>query len=412
MKLGKQRFLVMRILFLTVLLVLLSACSSSVKDYSAATPLTDFKTDLKVKRLWLKEVGQLTKRHNVQLTPAVADNVLYFANTDGRVGALGADRGRKHWEVKTREILTGGPAAGQGLLVLGTREAEILALDQRDGAVRWRSQVGAEMLATPRLTDGQVILQTIDGKVIALDVDSGNQLWSYSHTIPALTLRGTSAPLILGQRVLAGFADGKLVSLELKTGKLQWSTSIAVPRGRTDLARLVDIDGLFAASGDTVYVSSFQGNIAAVSVGNGETLWSREISSYTGLNIVSQQIVLSDSEGLIWALDTRNGGTLWRQDKLKGREPGVPVVVEHALAIGDFEGYVHWLALDDGRMLARQSLGYFSRKADVFSVNKQQLQPPWRSVSAVPQTQGKRLYVLDNLGTLAAFELMPPMVGK
>ena len=77
----------------------------------------------------------------------------------------------------------------------------------------------------------QVIIQTMEGKVIALEKASGRQIWAYSQSVPALTLRGSSSPLVVGDQVLAGFADGKLVSLDYQTGKLRWSTTIAVPAG-------------------------------------------------------------------------------------------------------------------------------------------------------------------------------------
>lgn len=402
----------MRFMFVTVLMLSLTACGSSVKDYSGATALTTINSDLNVKRLWVKEVGKLIRNHHAQLPPAVVGNVIYVADTSGKVNALSADRGTKLWGVNTKEILTGGPGVGQGLIVLGTRKAEIIALGLSNGAQRWRTRLGAEMLAVPQVVDGQVIVQTVDGKVIALHAETGKQVWSYSHAIPALTLRGTSTPLVLGERVLAGFADGKLVSLERKTGKMQWTTAIAVPHGRTDIERLVDIDGLFAGTSDTVYVTSFQGNIAAVSIANGETRWSREISSYTGLVIGDKQIFLSDAEGLIWALDMRNGGTLWRQDKLKGREPSVPVLMVNAIVVGDFDGYVHWLALDDGQIIARQSLEHLWRKATVLMPAEGDSKRRRRSISSTPLVMGKRFYVRDNLGALAAFEAGSRLSGQ
>lgn len=387
----------MRVLFVIGLIFLLAACGSSSKKYTDATPLDDIQPDLDVKPLWKKNVGALTKDHHAQLPPAVVDQVVYVASTNGEVVALNADKGNRIWKIDAESVLTGGLGAGRGVVIVGSREAEIIALEQANGAQRWRSKLGAEMLAVPQIDDRQVIVQTIDGKVIALDAMTGEQNWSYSHSIPALTLRGTSNPLILNDRVLAGFSDGKLVSLARDTGKLQWTTAVAVPRGRTDIERLVDIDGLFAANDDTVYVTSYQGNLASIAVATGETQWTREISSYTGLVIGESVIYLSDADGLIWALDISNGGTLWRQDGLKGREPSVPVLLNNALAVGDYQGYVHWLALDDGRFIARRSLGSVSAK---------------RSVSTAPQVVAQRIYVRDNLGTLAAFELGALITGQ
>ena len=395
----------MRCFVVLGLAFLMLACSSSVKNYDDATALTKVKPVVAVKSVWIKDVGHLSQRQHAQLPPVVVGEVLYYANTDGQVGALGVEHGDNHWRVSLDEVITGGPGAGQGLVVVGTREAEILALEQGSGVLRWRTRVSGEMLAAPTLHEGLVIIQTIDGKVLALDAANGKQIWSYSHSIPALTLRGSSTPLVMGEQVFAGFADGKLVSLERKTGKLQWATTIATPKGRTDLERLVDIDGVFAVAADTLYVTTYQGNIAALATVSGETLWSREFSSFTGVILGDKQIFLSDAEGRVWALDTRSGGTLWRQDKLLGREPTLPVVMDGMLAVGDFDGYVHWLSVSDGQILARQSLEYLWRKANLMLPEVSHSRLKWRSVTTSPLAAGKRLYVRDNLGVLAAFEL-------
>lgn len=395
----------MHFLVVVMLALMLAACSSSVKTYSEATPLGKIETKLSVKTLWLKELGYRSRHHHAQLPPVLLDGALYYANINGEVGVLDAKKGTRLWKISTGETLTAGPGVGENIVIVSTRKAEIIALDRLNGAELWRSRVSSEILASPRVGDEQIIIQTIEGKVLALEADSGKQVWSYNRPIPALTIRGTSSPLVQADRVLAGFADGKLVSLDRKTGKLQWQTAIAVPKGRTDLDRLVDIDGLFAVDDATVYVNSFQGNIAALSTNNGTTLWSREISSYVGLMFAENKIFISDTEGYVWALDKRTGGTLWRQDKLKGREPSLPVIVGNVVAVGDFDGYIHWLSTEDGGIVARRSLELLRRKAAIYLPDEPGKKPRWRSISVPPATAGNRLYVRDNQGALAVFQV-------
>lgn len=399
----------MKQIFIIVLSFMLLACSSSMKTYPDATPLEKVQTSLSVKRLWIKQTDFLSRRHHAQLPPLVQDDALYYANINGEVGVLDAARGSRLWKVSTHETLTAGPGVGNGLIIVGTRKAEVIALAESNGSELWRSRISSEMLASPRIDAQQIILQTIEGKIIALDATNGKQVWSYSHSTPALSIRGTSTPLLHGERVLAGFADGKLVALDRNSGKLLWQTAVAVPRGRTDLERLVDIDGLFAVDQQTVFVSSYQGNLAAISVRNGTTLWSREISSYAGLVESGNRIIITDADGQVWALDKRTGGTLWRQDQLKLREPSVPAVVGNALAVGDFDGYIHWLSLEDGAIVARQSMEQLWRKANALRPDDDSRKLRWRSISVAPLATGKRLYVRDNLGALAAFQLSDPI---
>ncbi|MBN0495508.1 PQQ-binding-like beta-propeller repeat protein, partial [Pseudomonas aeruginosa] len=93
-------------------------------------------------------------------------------------------------------------------------------------------------------TNGDVVVvQTQDDKLIGLDAASGDQRWIYERTVPVLTLRGTGAPLIAGNMALAGLASGKVVAVDLQRGLPIWEQRVAIPQGRSELDRVVDIDG-------------------------------------------------------------------------------------------------------------------------------------------------------------------------
>ena len=44
---------------------------------------------------------------------------------------------------------------------------------------------------------------------------------------------------------------------------------------------------------------------------------------------------------------------LWRQDELVDRTITAPVIQSGQIAIGDAEGFIHWLTPDDGSFVAR-----------------------------------------------------------
>lgn len=392
---------------LSVLLLvgLLVGCGASPKNYDDATPLANIDTRLQVKPLWAEDTGDVPHSAHAQLPVMVDGDRVYLANRRGDVVALDARNGDRYWSVELGEALSGGPGVGDKRVFVATREAELVALDKQNGAEQWRQKISSEMLATPVVESGQVVVQTTDGKVSVYDAVSGKKMWRYARTIPKLTLRGTSAPLVVGDKVLAGFSDGRLVGLSLETGELLWETTIAVPRGRTDLERLVDIDGLFQAADGIVYVSSFQGRVAAVSATDGNMLWARDMSSYTGVAIGDSQVYVTDAESKVWALDGRTGATLWRQDKLSGRELSTPAVVGNAVAVADYDGYVHWLSSEDGQFLARHNLMATWGELN-YVWDDEEPENRYRSVSVLPLAVADTLYVRDNIGALTVFQLV------
>ncbi|HXH03510.1 MAG TPA: outer membrane protein assembly factor BamB [Candidatus Competibacteraceae bacterium] len=343
-----------------VFLLGLNAGCSWVGDYirgsdntTPPTPLTEIVQSVSVQRVWQTDVGSGSQGSYVRLVPAVAQGRVYAAGRDGEVLALDAASGNAVWRIDTELSISAGVGLGDGLILVGTDKGEVLALRAENGTEAWRAKVSSEVLAAPRAAGGVTVVRSGDGRFTGLDSRTGERRWVYSYTLPALTLRGAAAPLLGEGVAISGLDNGKLLVLALNNGAPVWEKSIAPPRGRTDLERMVDIDSEPRLAGDVLYAAAYQGNVSAIDLSNGNLLWSRDFSSHAGLAVDARQVYLADEDDQIWALDRRNGATLWKQDGLKGRRLSTPVVQGEYVVFGDFEGYLHWLSRDDGRMVGR-----------------------------------------------------------
>lgn len=316
-------------------------------------PLVEFAPTINVKEGWTARLGRGNDEQFLKLSPTVLGDRVYIAERRGRVAVYNAATGKPIWDRDVEALISGGPGVGDGLVLVGTSEGEVLALSEVDGAPRWRTAVSSEVLAAPRAADGVVVVHTGDGSITGLSVAGGDRLWSYERSTPTLTLRGSSSPLLVDGLAIAGIDNGRLVALDLKTGKLVWEAVVAFGTGRSDLERMVDIDSEPLLMDDAVYVASFQGRIAAVSLASGELLWARNSSSYAGLGVDADGVYLTDAEGVVWAFDRESGTTIWKQDKLRARGATAPVPVGDHVVVGDVEGYLHWLRRVDGQFASR-----------------------------------------------------------
>ncbi len=379
-----------RVLFALLLSVgLLSGCSMFGSDDNTEPParLKSFDKRVELRRLWSHGSGDGTDKQLLRLVPAVSGKRVYVAERSGSVSAFDLDSGKSIWRHKTGVALSAGPGAGEGLVLVGSSEGELVALEADSGELRWQTEVPSEVLSVPQVYEGVVVVQTVDGAISALDAEDGKRLWIYDRTVPVLTLRGTSTPLVEGGVVLAGFASGKMVALEADNGREVWDSAVAVPHGRTELQRMVDVDASPIIRGGVLYAASYQGRMVAVSLQDGRMLWNREISAYAGIAADRSQIYVSDADSAVWALDRRNGGALWKQAELQRRSLTGPVVIDDYVAVGDFEGYLHLLSRDDGSVAGRirvDSDGIQATPVNVF---------------------GNRLLVLGAGGELALYEL-------
>lgn len=315
--------------------------------------LTNFPNSITVQTAWSTRVGSGSDSEYFKLSPSVANGKVFAADRRGRVSAYAADSGRSLWSVETKAPISGGPGSGEGLVLVGTSDGEVLALAETNGAVLWRARVSSEVLSAPRAAQGVVVVRTVDGKLFGLNVQDGKRQWTHDSSVPALTLRSTGAPVIAGDKVLGGFASGRLVALSINDGKVLWETAIAEPHGRSELERLVDISAEPRVVDRTVYVTSYQGRVAALDLESGRLVWTRDMSSYAGLTVDDHAVYVTDAKGQVFSLDRRDGRALWKQDKLRARAVTAPEAWNDYVVVGDFEGYLHWMARDDGHFVAR-----------------------------------------------------------
>lgn len=330
----------------------LLSCGDSDNSLPPAE-LTTFDETLDVTLDWDNSTLDGVGQQYVYLEPLVLATTVVIASRQGSIITVDLKTGDTLKQKEINSVISGGVGGNDKIIIVSTRNGEVIALDLKTMDIKWRQAVTSEVLATPVVVNDHVIVKSSDGKVLALNISNGKINWSYQQQTPSLTLRGSSAPVIARDKLFTGLENGRLVALSSDNGEVLWDIALAVPKGRSEINRLVDIDGHAELYGQVLYMSSYQGRIAAIDVGRGQLLWARPFSSYTGVSVDSKAVYSTDEQSHIWALDRFSGATLWKQDKLEARGVTLPVVFGEYLLVGDYAGYVHVLSRFDGHFVAR-----------------------------------------------------------
>ena len=328
------------------------------KDKSTEpTPLVQISPSVSVSKLWSASLGKGEDKLGIGQHPAIVDGRVYAAALEGGVSAFDLRTGQSLWRYASELPLSGGPGAGEGLVAVGSLEGDVIALDAATGAEKWKSKVSNEVIAAPAVAGGLVFVHSNDGRVTALDAATGERRWFYSAEIPALTVRGnggmTAGPGIL----FVGSDNGKLIALSMTDGAVVWTTPVAEPEGRSELDRMADVDGEAVLENTTLYATSHKNHTVAIDGPSGQVMWDRGNGGARGLGVSNSAIVVTDPIGNVFGLDKNTGGALWQQSGLAYRNVSAPAVQGDFAVVGDLDGVVHWLRLNDGAFAARSNVG-------------------------------------------------------
>jgi outer membrane protein assembly factor BamB len=108
------------------------------------------------------------------------------------------------------------------------------------------------------------------------------------------------------------------------------------------------------------------------------------MSSFAGLSADFTTVYVSTDVDSVVALDRRAGAQVWRQDGLRLRDVTAPSRFANTIAVGDFEGYLHFLDTGDGHFVAREHAAR-------------------GRISSAPLVVGENVIVQGDDGTLAAY---------
>ncbi|MEP3476260.1 MAG: lanthanide-dependent methanol dehydrogenase XoxF5 [Hyphomicrobiales bacterium] len=115
----------------------------------------------------------------------------------------------------------------------------VYALNLNDGTIVWRYEPKQDPTVIPVMCcdtvnrgvaygDGKIILHQADTNMVALDAKTGKQLWKTANGNPKIGETGTSAPMVVKDKVLVGISGGEfgvrchVTAYNLKDGSRAW----------------------------------------------------------------------------------------------------------------------------------------------------------------------------------------------
>jgi outer membrane protein assembly factor BamB len=388
MKLNFPSVFRVRVLLGASLIVLLAACGSPDNSEPPA-PLTDINNGLRFDQIWTIKTGAGISAGSYNRQPLLVGDEIFTVDIDGLIKNIDAESGKLKWDFETGIESITGLFGNNKIIVASSRNGELNIYDRTDNNLnlRWSARLKGEIRSPPVTNADSLFIRTVDGRLSSISKADGSIQWTVSHLVPALSLTGNSAPILHNELVIAGFDDGKLAAFDQTNGQVVWEITVSQPTGRSEIERLVDVDGQFILGDGVIYVSSYQGRIAAIQAIDGEELWSRKFSSFNAMSIDADAIYISSDSSHLWSIDRRTGSALWKQDILHARKISAPLLFKDKIIVGDFDGHVHWFNQSDGALIGR-------------------LRPSYKRHYSRPFQWDNKIFAMDSDGILSSFEVI------
>ena len=236
--------------------LLLTTCIGAALAASSASGNEQLQKMSQNPKDWVMPTGNYANTRYSELKQITADNV-------GKLQAA--------WTFSTGVLRghEGGPLIiGDVMYVHGPFPNPVFALDlNNDGKILWKYEPRQDPNVIPVMccdtvnrglsyADGKLFLNQADATLVALDAKTGKVVWQATNGDPKMGETGTSAPMIVKDKVLVGISGGEfgvpchVTAYNLSDGKLVWrafssgpdSQIMVDPQKTTELGKPVGAD--------------------------------------------------------------------------------------------------------------------------------------------------------------------------
>ena len=330
-----------------VVISALSACGSTKPKPASLEALSPA---MQLTTVWSQRVGSVSG----QLSVAVAQGSITTASTDGDIVSFDIATGRERWRAQANAELAAAVGSDGRYAAVVTQSNELLAFDQ--GKLLWKERQPGRIITAPLVAGERVFIQSVDRTVRAYDVLDGRWLWQYQRPGGEPLALATSGAIAAFRDTLIVGQGARLVGLDPSKGAVRFDVNIGTPRGTNEVERLADLVGPVARADDEVCVRSFQLSVACLELNRGSVRWTRPQAGTQAVAANDWMVVGADGADRLSAWKAGNGDIMWRVDRFTYRGLSAPVIWDKKIAVADRDGYLHLLASDDGRTIARIEL--------------------------------------------------------
>ena len=359
--------------------------------------------DLPLDERWDVEIGTGGDEFVELAVPVVGAGHVFAVSASGEVSAIEIETGNLSWRVSIEDFeddvipgIAGGLAISGSTVFVHGGGHNLAALSVEDGSVIWSQRFQLPLRGGPTIYAKKALAVTdVDANLFMLRIDNGSVLWDRAGLPSGTIVYGAPSPAIYDNQIAVAAHGGELSLLDADNGDVIWSDNLATFNPRTPLQGLGDIRAHPVHDGGLVFAVSQSGRTAAFAVRSGLLLWELPIGGIEMPWVAGDSVFIVTLDGRLYAIRRNDGAIRWVAELPGALSIGAVAAEEIPRYVGPVvaAGKVIIVAEDGNILLFNADTGALKDEADVGG----------RIVTA-PQLAAGMMFVLDNSGTLTAFD--------
>ncbi|MBN1233055.1 MAG: PQQ-binding-like beta-propeller repeat protein [Candidatus Coatesbacteria bacterium] len=309
--------------------------------------------------------GELVWRYrtngDIESSPVVSNNIVYFGSNDRNFYALNAQNGNRIWSIQIGTAILSRPFVKDGIVYYaGSGPLFIVrAHNANSGTMIWEYETTGNNYSSPVVSNGILYVGSNDKYLYALNASNGSLKWKY------LSEAEVGSPCIWETQGLVFFGIRKhteemksLYALDALTGRFSWSYD----------TRSYVYDPFF--SNGNIFSASTSYGVFANNATNGSLIW----SSYFGYpKYIFSNPVVSDGlvifgcdDNIVHALDEKTGVQKWFYNTGSDIHSD-PFVKDKVVYINSLNQYLYALDIKDGSLKWQYRVGIINESSPYVS---------------------------------------------
>lgn len=252
--------------------------------------------------------------------PVIVGNVIYTLDGNGKLIAKNLENSKTIYKKrlfhrKDKNKFTNGKIYYyEGKIFATSGLNYITAANAKDGEIIWSKKIRSMLVSTPIAYDGKVFAITDNNETYAFDTNNGKLKWIHKGINKNTAILGAADPVIYKKQLISSYSSGEIYLLNQRTGREIWVHDLNLNKAINSDFVLNDVDATPIVKNNVVYAIGNGGLMMAISVKEGNVLWSKKLSSISDFWIANNFIYLINNDNQLICLDLKRGAIRWFKD--------------------------------------------------------------------------------------------------